>query len=333
MNTVDKKVILRYLRSVSVLLAVLALFSGCTTTAKAPTSSAHALSLDLRPTDKPPFFSFVDDMVPWGPSSSFKQAQKSFKALCVNDDLPNRDSASAAVDLLDRALTQPDIKPQERQALEKQHALAQESFRFFELVAHTWNRFGPGIQSADPYVNETALKDYIAELDKAEPSFSRPGYQSALNKQSAAQEQQYNDIARRIRDLEREYSSSLTDAQDQFIQQAARDDVNFARNQYRAGKSWWNDNEDMIAQGLRPVYRVQNTARVHTSIRSDADRIDRQIRSELSRREIADELSKPANPRYMDETNYPGNSENAKRHWVRSQWNRKSTETLEIKTR
>jgi hypothetical protein len=333
MNAVDKKVILRYLRSVSVLLAMLALFSGCTTTAKAPTSSAHALSLDLRPTDKPPFFTFVDDMVQWGPSSSFKQAQKSFKALCVNDDLLNRDSASAAVDLLDRALTQPDIKPQERQALEKQHALAQESFRFFELVAHTWDRFGPGIQSADPYVNETALKDYIAVIDKAAPSFSRPGYQSALHKQSVVQEQQYNDIARRIRDLEREYFSNLTNAQYQFVQQSARNDVDYARNQYRAGKSWFWDNNDIIAQGLRPVYRVQTTPQVHTSIRSDADRIDRMIRSELWSRKIDDELRKPELPRYTDETNYPGNSDSAKRQWVRSQWNRKSSESLEIKTR
>ena len=310
---------------------MLAVFPGCTTTSKTTKIPAQALTLDLRPTDKPPFFSFLDDMLPWGSSRSFKQAQNSFKALCVNDDLLNRDSASSAVDLLDRALAQPDIKPQEREALKKQHALSQESSRFFELVAHTWDRFGPGIQSADPYINETALKDYIAALDKTAPGFSRPGYQSALHKQIASSEQQYNEIARRIRDLEREYFSSLTDEQYQFVQQSARKDVDYARNQYHAGKSWFWNNNDTIAQGLRPVYRVQTTPQVHTSIRSDADRIDRMIRSALWSRQIDAELGKPALPRYTDETNYPTNSESAKRQWVRSQWNRKSSETLEIK--
>ena len=332
MNTTDTNAILRHLRRVPILLALLALFPGCNTTSKTPKSNTQALSLDLRPTDEPPFFFSVDDTVPWGTSRSFKQVQKSCKALCNQGDLLNRESASEAVDLLDHALTQPDIKPQERQALEKQHALAHESFRYFELVAHTRDRFGPGIHSADPYVNETALKDYIAVLDKAAPSISRPGYQSAIRKQSATLEQLYNEIARRIHDLEREYFSSLTDSQFQFVQQSARNDVDYARKQYRAGKGWFNDNEDVIAQGLRPVYRVQSTASVHTSIRSDADRIDRLIRSELNQREIDAELRKPALPRYADETNYPGNSENAKRQWVRSQWNHKISETLEIKT-
>lgn len=106
--------------------------------------------------------------------------------------------------------------------------------------------------------------------------------------------------------------------------------MQYARNQYRAGKNWFWDNNDVIAQGLRHVYRVQVTPQVHTSIRSEADRIDRMIRSELWSGQIDAEFSKPALPRYADETNYPGNSESAKRQWVRSQWNRKSSETIEI---
>lgn len=108
------------------LFAVLALFTGCTTTPKVVPNPAQGLSRDIRPTDTPPFFSFLDSMLPWwGPSRSFKQAQKAFRALCVKDDLLNREKATAAVDLLDRALTLPDIKPQEREALKKQYALAQ----------------------------------------------------------------------------------------------------------------------------------------------------------------------------------------------------------------
>ena len=305
------------------------LLAGCVT---APTSpKSHSISPDnVRPTDKPPFFSFIKDMVPWGPSKTFKDTQRSFKKLCEKDELVTRETASDAVDLLDHALSQKDIKSNERIALENQRALAQDAFRFYELVANSWQRFGPGIQTNDPYKNEAVLKDYLEALQQATPSFARPGYQSALHKQSTQVERQFNEIVSRIRALEQEYSYSLTEARFTFIQQSARDDISFARNAFSRGKRpwYWVDNDDVIAEGLRPLVRVQECPKVHVSLIQEAIAEDQLIRSELSEKEIRRELNKTKLQPYDQQINYPGNSERAMRDWVRAQWDRKANDLI-----
>jgi hypothetical protein len=203
-----------------------------------------------------------------------------------------------------------------------------------EFVAHSWDRFGPGIQSADPYVNETALQNYLAELRKAAAGLQRAAYRDAVDKQIVQIERQLTAITRRIRELEQEYSFDLTEAQHGFIQKAARDDLKLARSEYATGCRWyWFNDKDRIARGIRPVRRVEGSPRVHASIRNDAERLDELICSKLSETRIDRELRKPPLPAYERELNYPGNSEMAKREWVRSRWQESPKSPLETPLR
>ena len=270
---------------------------------------------------------------PFGPFSSktFSQTEKAYHKLCKDGESTTRENASAAVDLLNHALAQPDLKPAEREALNRRYEAAQESARFLEFVAHSWERFGPGIQSSDPYVNETALQNYLAELRKGAAGLQRAAYREAVDKQIVKIERQTTEITRHIRNLEQEYSFSLTEVQHGFIQKAAKSDVALARNEYKAGRRpwYWFDDKDRIARGIRPVRRVEASPLVHASIRSDADRLDELICSALSQTRIDRELQKPPLPAYERELNYPGNSEMAKKEWVRSRWQQSPNKSLE----
>lgn len=316
-------------RLVAIILGATLLVNGCATAPKKPASDIVTPAI-VKPSDKPPFTAFLDGVFPWGPSKTFSQTQRAFSRLCKQGELPDRDSASKAVDLFEKALRQPDLEAQERTALEQHLANSREAYRFYDLAVTNYERFGPGIESSDPYKQEEALKGYIKTYRSEATSFTRDGYRAAVNKHILDVEPRLNALARKIRNLEREYSDDRAQAQNNFIQTSARQDIQQARNHYHAGKGRWfsNDNEWEISKGLSFVQRVVTSPRVHTSLRSEAEVVKRMIWRELGQNDINRAFSSLPPP-YEKETNYPGNTESGMRAYVRQQWGRESIAHVE----
>lgn len=310
------------------ILGVTLLATGCATAPRKP-APGIVPPVNVKPSDKPPFTAFLDGVFPWRPSKTFSQTQRAFSRLCKHGELPDRDAAAEAVNLFDSSLSQPDLKPQEREALEKQLSNSREAFRFFDLVVKTQERFGAAATSSDPYVKEEGLKAYIQTYNTAVGGFSRPGYVDAIANHLLEVEPLLNSTAKKIRSLEREYSDSQVEAQNNFVQTAAHLDIKQARNHYHAGKGFWGDNEWEISKGLPLVQRVLESPRVHTSTRNEADGVKGMIWNELGRSERDRALSTRL-PDYEQETNYPGNSETGKRDYVRKQWDRDKKGPLEL---
>jgi len=265
-------------------------------------------------------------------SNTYVQVERSVGALRTNGEYPSAKNASQAVDLIEKALAQADLKSREREALKKQAEAARETFQFLEFIDHSWNQYGPGIRANDPYVNEASLRDYLAAIQSEKAAVKRPAYREALDKHYVDMDRQLNEISRRIRGLEKQYSFNLTQMQFDFIQQAAQYDVALARNKYKAGKRpwYWLDDKSLIAQGLRPVRRVEASPRVHASIRADAESVDQLICASLSYNRITMEVQRPRLPAYETELSYPADTDLAKRQWVKKQWEQNLPNSLVI---